>query len=100
MLYPYLLLIERKSVRSRLFCQDVRKRGQNKMPDLLSWLLNQYAELVAAVPFLFILAVPGGSHRFETESPSASSQRTVLGCGSFSLAGFCIGTLLAFLSVP
>src|SRR5258708_25056095 len=99
MLYPYLLLIGHKSVRSRLLCQDVRKRGQNKMPDLLSWLLNQYAELVAAVRFLSILPLPGVSQRFETESTSASSQRIVLGSGYFSLVGFFIGLLLSLLTV-
>src|SRR5437879_4767481 len=99
MLCPYPLPTGRKSVRSRLFCQDVRKRGQNKMPDLLSWLLNQYAELVAAVRFLSILPLPGVSQRFETESTSASSQRIVLGSGYFSLVGFFIGLLLSLLTV-
>ncbi len=69
------------------------------MPDLLSWLLNQYAELVAAVRFLSILPLPGVSQHFETESTSASSQRIVLGSGYFSLVGFFIGLLLSLLIV-
>src|SRR5438270_7624655 len=69
------------------------------MPDLLSWLLNQYAELVAAVRFLSILPLPGVSQHFETESTSASSQRLVLGSGYFSLVGFFIGLLLSLLTL-
>ncbi|MFL5694508.1 MAG: hypothetical protein ACJ795_22160, partial [Ktedonobacteraceae bacterium] len=64
------------------------------MTDLSSWLLNQYAELVAAVRFLSILPLPGVSQHFETESTSTSSQRIVLGSGYFSLVGFFIGLLL------
>ncbi len=58
------------------------------------WLLDQYTELVAAVRFLSILPLPGAPHRFESASPSASSQHLVLGSAYFPLVGLVLGLLL------
>ena len=55
--------------------------------DLISWLLDQYAELAAAVRFLSILPLPDPPQRIETESETTLPARVVLGSGYFSLVG-------------
>jgi adenosylcobinamide-GDP ribazoletransferase len=69
----------------------------NQMPDLISWLLDQYAELSAAVRFLSILPLPDPPHRIETGSETTSPVRVVLGSGYFSLVGLLLGLLLSIL---
>lgn len=67
------------------------------MPDFFSWLLDQYAELVAAICFLSILPLPDPPHRIETGSETTSPARMVLGSGYFSLVGLLLGLLLSVL---
>jgi len=66
-------------------------------PDLISWLLDQYAELAAAVRFLSILPLPDPPQRIETESETTLPARVVLGSGYFSLVGLMLGLLLSIL---
>jgi adenosylcobinamide-GDP ribazoletransferase len=67
------------------------------MTDLFSWLLDQYAELLAAVRFLSILPLPGPPQRFETERGTAVSSRLIVGSGYFSLVGLLLGLLSSLL---
>ncbi len=67
------------------------------MPEVLTWLVDQYAELVAAVRFLSILPLPGISPLFADEPASFSSRRMFLGSGYFSLVGLVLGLLLSLL---
>jgi len=69
----------------------------SQMPDLFSWLLDQYAELAAAVRFLSILPLPDPPQRIETGSETTSPVRVVLGSGYFSLVGLLLGLLLSIL---
>src|SRR2546421_11143822 len=69
------------------------------MRSLISWLLDQYAELAAAVRFLSILPLPDPLQRIETESETTSSARLVLGSGYFSLVGLLLGLLLSLLTL-
>lgn len=64
------------------------------MSNLLSWLLDQYAELAAAVRFLTILPLPGPVQRIKFESGATSPPRLILGSGYFSLVGLLLGLLL------
>src|SRR5437588_2259092 len=68
-----------------------------QMPDLFSWLLDQYAELAVAVRFLSILPLPNPLQRIETGSETTSPARVVLGSGYFSLVGLLLGLLLSIL---
>src|SRR5438105_7863545 len=75
-----------------------KKRGCCEMPDLYLWLLDQYAELAAAMQFLTILSLPGPTQHFKTGTDTTSSSpRLVLGSGYFSLVGLLLGLLLALL---
>ena len=75
-----------------------KKRGCREMPELYSWLLDQYAELAAAMQFLTILSLPGPTQHFETGTgTTSSSPRLALGSGYFSLVGLLLGLLLALL---
>src|SRR5204862_7330891 len=67
------------------------------MRGMISWLLDQYAELAAAVRFLSILPLPDPPQRIETGSETTSPARVVLGSGYFSLVGLLLGLLLSFL---
>src|SRR6266704_3755423 len=72
------------------------------MRSLISWLLNQYAELAAAVRFLSILPLPDPRHHLqhiEAESETTSPARVVLGSGYFSLVGLLLGLLLSILTL-
>src|SRR5436305_9471470 len=71
----------------------------NQMPDLFSWLLDQYAELAAAVRFLSVLPLPDPPQRFETENKTTLPARVVLGSGYFSLVGLLLGLLLSILTL-
>src|SRR5438270_5191293 len=71
----------------------------SQMPDLISWLLDQYAELAAAVRFLSILPLPDPPQRIETESETTLPARVVLGSGYFSLVGLLLGLLLSLLTL-
>src|SRR5579859_1011431 len=74
--------------------RNEQKRDQYSMTDLFSWLLVQYAELVAAVRFLSILPLPDPPQHFETEGGRTASSRLIAGSGYFPL----VGLLLALLS--
>ena len=67
--------------------------------DLISWLLDQYAELAAAVRFLSILPLPDPPQHIETESETTFPARVVLGSGYFSLVGLLLGLLLSILTL-
>src|SRR2546421_11774831 len=69
------------------------------MRGLISWLLDQYAELAAAVRFLSILPLPDPPQHIETESETTSPARVVLGRGYFSLVGLLLGLLLPILTL-
>src|SRR2546425_3315829 len=73
-------------------------RSPNQMPDLFSWLLDQSAELAAAVRFLSILPLPDPPQHIETESKTPSPARVVRGSGYFSLVGLLLGPLLSTLT--
>jgi len=66
-------------------------RRQNRFPPLRSVLLSQYMEFVAAVRFLTVLPVPGGTRAFDKDE---DTPRLVIGCEYFPLVGLLLGLLL------
>lgn len=73
------------------------KRAYFMKPSPFSWLLQQYAEFVAAVQFLSIVPLPGPTQRFEIENNLPSSLRLRLGSAYFPLVGLLLGLLLSLL---
>lgn len=69
------------------------------MSNLFSRLLDQYAELAAAVRFLSILPLPDLPQHIETESETTSPARVAVGSGYFSLVGLLLGLLLSTLTL-
>ncbi len=59
---------------------------------LFAWLIDQYAEIVAATRFLSILPLPGPLDHFETSR--ADEQTLHLGSAYFPFVGFLIATIL------
>jgi adenosylcobinamide-GDP ribazoletransferase len=59
---------------------------------ILSWLLDQYIEIVAATHFLSVLPLPGPLQRFETSSTHDAPLH--LGSAYFPFVGFLLATLL------
>jgi adenosylcobinamide-GDP ribazoletransferase len=59
---------------------------------VLTWLVEQYAEIVAATRFLSVLPLPGPPDRFETSN--TNEQTLHLGSAYFPFVGFLLATLL------
>src|SRR5205807_2813463 len=80
-------------------CVGVKMHIRRFSSDLISWLLDQYAELAAAVRFLSVLPLPDPPQRIETETETTLPARVVLGSGYFSLVGLLLGLLLSLLTL-
>ncbi len=61
---------------------------------LLTWLIDQYTEIVGATRFLSVLPLPGPPDRFETSSANDSALQLHLGSAYFPFVGFLLATLL------
>jgi adenosylcobinamide-GDP ribazoletransferase len=69
------------------------------MRKLMAWLIDQYAELVAAVRFLSILPLPSIPQLSADEQSAHTPRGMVLGSGYFSLVGLLLGLLLSLLQL-
>src|SRR5205807_9205305 len=69
------------------------------MRSLISWRLDQHAELAAAVRLLSILPLPAPPQRIEAESETTAPARLVLASGYSSLVGLLLGLLLSLLAL-
>lgn len=64
---------------------------------LLNWLLEQYAELVAAVRFLSVLPLPGPSRLFRMQMKRGENSGLILGSAYFPLVGLLFALILNLL---